>query len=65
MEAASDMSIPAASGRNVSCPNFSGRLFLEASSLLGQDCGSEVCWNEAVFFSVSALLLLTPALADL
>lgn len=65
MGAASDAGIPAASGRNVSCPDFSGQLFLEASSLVVQGCVSEVCWNEAVFFSILALLLLTPALADL
>lgn len=65
MGSASDVSIPAASDRNVSCPNLSERLLLEASSLVGPVCVSEVCWNEDVFFSILALLLLTPALADL
>lgn len=36
MGAASDVSIRAASGRNVSCPNLSVQLFLEALFLVGQ-----------------------------
>lgn len=77
LSVASDTNILAISGRDNSCPKLSIWLpcntllfledeHLEAPSLVGQACMSGVSWNEAIFFwFILALLLLTPALADL